>query len=81
MCAVKENEERVVDDGDLENWFESDWLSDNLRTVISCIKLPPQPEPVIFDADSKYILRHCIFFNQFFLIFVLFWNHFNSCTH
>ncbi|CAH1395459.1 unnamed protein product [Nezara viridula] len=52
VCAVKQSEERTVDDGDLENWYESDWLSDNLRTVITSIKLPPQPEPVIFDADS-----------------------------
>ncbi|KAL1137747.1 hypothetical protein AAG570_009443 [Ranatra chinensis] len=47
-------EDRHVNDNDLENWFESDWLSNNLRTTIDTITLPPQPD-VVFDSDSKFI--------------------------
>ncbi|XP_014242045.1 E3 ubiquitin-protein ligase Ubr3 isoform X2 [Cimex lectularius] len=51
VCTVKQSSERNVNDGDLENFYESDWLSDNLRTVISTITLPS--EPVVLDPDNK----------------------------
>ncbi|XP_073970772.1 ubr3 ubiquitin ligase isoform X1 [Rhodnius prolixus] len=51
VCTVKQTSDRNVNDGDLENWFESDWLSNNLRTTIGSITLPAQPD-VLFDTDS-----------------------------
>lgn len=45
----------TLNDMDLVNWFTTDSLSDNLRTVISKIVLKPEPKvsPVSYSSDSK----------------------------
>lgn len=51
MCPAVSAEPRRVVDTDLVSWYQSDWLSANLRTVVESITLP---EPVyVCDSDSK----------------------------
>lgn len=49
---------------DLEHWFETDNLTENLRTLISKVTLTPEPEvlPTTYSSDGS----------KFFLIF--FWD-------
>ncbi|XP_044728240.1 E3 ubiquitin-protein ligase Ubr3 [Chrysoperla carnea] len=46
---------RSIQDLDLINWFETDNLIDNLRTVISKITLAPEPEvlPTTYSSDGS----------------------------
>lgn len=50
--------QRQLNDMDLVNWFTTDSLYDNLRTVISRVVLTPEPEvsPVNYSSDSKCIV-------------------------
>ncbi|XP_054287000.1 E3 ubiquitin-protein ligase Ubr3-like isoform X1 [Macrosteles quadrilineatus] len=53
--TVSSPQSRHVRDTDLGNWFETDWLSCNLRTVIQSITLP---EPIFVcdsDSDSEWV--------------------------
>lgn len=51
MCAATDREPRHVRDTELAGWFESDWLSANLRTSVQTVALP---EPsYICDSDSE----------------------------
>jgi hypothetical protein len=42
-----------VKDLDLAGWYDTDWLSENLRTVIGSIALTPEPNVTFDDSDSK----------------------------
>ncbi|XP_075237272.1 ubr3 ubiquitin ligase isoform X2 [Lycorma delicatula] len=53
VCAATTSEPRQVKDCDLSNWFESDWLSSNLRTPIHSILLKIEPTVVIDTSDSE----------------------------
>lgn len=60
MCTSGPQAPRQLNDMDLINWFTTDSLSDNLRTVISRVVLTPEPEvsPIAYSSDSK-----CSIFN------------------
>lgn len=54
MCSYPSCSQRVINDMDLQNWFQSDSLSDNLRTVVNKVILTPEPEvsPITYSSDS-----------------------------
>lgn len=62
MCTSGPQPQRLLNDMDLSNWFTSDCLSDNLRTVIGRVILTPEPEvsPITYSSDSK-----CLLFEHF----------------
>lgn len=62
MCSYPSCSQRVINDMDLQNWFQSDSLSDNLRTVVNKVILTPEPEvsPITYSSDSEY----CFFIIQ-----------------
>lgn len=56
MCTSSAPPPRLLNDMDLSNWFHTDCLSDNLRTVIGKVVLTPAPEvsPITYNADSEF---------------------------
>lgn len=59
MCTSGPQVQRQLNDMDLANWFATDSLSDNLRTVISRVVLTPEPEvsPITYSSDSRLIWK------------------------
>lgn len=57
MCTSSAPPPRLLNDMDLSNWFHTDCLSDNLRTVIGKVVLTPAPEvsPITYNADSAFL--------------------------
>lgn len=53
VCPATSTEHREIKDKDLTSWYESDWLSSNLRRVISSVKIEPEPAVVFDSSDSK----------------------------
>uniref|UniRef100_A0A8D8RJ41 E3 ubiquitin-protein ligase n=1 Tax=Cacopsylla melanoneura TaxID=428564 RepID=A0A8D8RJ41_9HEMI len=53
VCSSTRTERRDVKDLDLAGWFDTDWLSENLRTVIGSITLNPEPNVTFDDSDSE----------------------------
>lgn len=51
VCSPSTSEAHHVKDLDLLGWFDSDWLSCNLRTVVNTISLPSEP-PEVYNSDS-----------------------------
>jgi hypothetical protein len=54
VCPASEPEPKEIRDGDLKSWYKSDWLSNNLRTVINMIKMQPEPAVAFDSSDSKW---------------------------
>lgn len=52
MCSTVNAEPRHVRDTDLMGWYQTDWLSANLRTPVQSITLPDVQFET--DSDSKY---------------------------
>ncbi|KAI4457238.1 ubiquitin ligase e3 alpha-related [Holotrichia oblita] len=54
MCTSGPQPQRQMNDMDLTNWFATDSLSENLRTVIGRVILTPEPEvtPLNYSSDS-----------------------------
>ncbi|XP_022907951.1 E3 ubiquitin-protein ligase Ubr3 [Onthophagus taurus] len=54
MCTSGLQPQRQMNDMDVANWFVSDSLSENLRTVIERVILTPEPEvtPLNYSSDS-----------------------------
>lgn len=54
MCSYPSSSQRIISDMDLQNWFPSDCLSQNLHTVINKVILTPEPEvsPITYSSDS-----------------------------
>ncbi|GLV32959.1 Ubr3 ubiquitin ligase [Carabus blaptoides fortunei] len=54
MCSYPSSSQRVINDMDLQGWFQTDCLSDNLRTVVNKVILTPEPEvsPITYSSDS-----------------------------
>lgn len=54
MCTSGPQPQRQLNDMDLGNWFGSDSLSENLRTVVGRVILTPEPEvtPLNYSSDS-----------------------------
>lgn len=57
MCTSGSSQ-RYLYDMDLTNWFTTDSLSDNLRTVIGRVVLTPEPEvsPISYDLESEFFI-------------------------
>ncbi|XP_017785571.1 PREDICTED: E3 ubiquitin-protein ligase UBR3 isoform X2 [Nicrophorus vespilloides] len=55
MCTSGSQPHRPLNDMDLTNWFATDSLSENLRTVIGRVILTPEPEvsPITYSSDSS----------------------------
>ncbi|KAI5710044.1 hypothetical protein M8J76_006269 [Diaphorina citri] len=53
VCSSTRTERRDVKDLDLAGWYDTDWLSENLRTVIGSIALTPEPNVTFDDSDSE----------------------------
>lgn len=54
MCEASESQPQERKDRDLSTWYKSDWLSSNLRTIISEIEVEPEPVVVFESSDSKW---------------------------
>lgn len=54
MCSYPSSSQRTINDMELQNWFPSDCLSQNLYTVINKVILKPEPEvsPITYSSDS-----------------------------
>lgn len=57
ICASTIHSQKQLNDMDLVNWFATDCLSANLRTVIYDVVLTPTPEmsPLTYISKGKYI--------------------------
>lgn len=66
MCTSGPQVQRQLNDMDLANWFATDSLSDNLRTVISRVVLTPEPEvsPITYSSDSKFCFETTLFLQK-----------------
>lgn len=58
MCTSGPQPQRQLNDMDLANWFATDSLSENLRTVVGRVILTPEPEvtPLNYSSDSNYFI-------------------------
>lgn len=55
LCQYTGGPSRVIKDMDLAGWYESDNLSENLRTVIPRVILVQESEPSSeYSSDSEY---------------------------
>jgi len=54
VCEASESQPQERKDRDLSTWYKSDWLSSNLRTIISEIEVEPEPVVVFESSDSKW---------------------------
>lgn len=52
LCQYTGGSSRVIKDMDLAGWYESDSLSENLRTVIPRVNLVQETE--LTSSDSEY---------------------------
>lgn len=52
--ASRRREQHVVKDGDLMSWFDSDWLSNNLRTVVHSVIL--NMDQSAYDSSESKLL-------------------------
>lgn len=73
MCTSGSQAQSQLNDMDLANWFTSDSLSDNLRTVINKVVLTPEPEvsPTTYSSDSKCFFVRLLINNPFVLSEIL----------
>ncbi|XP_063233328.1 E3 ubiquitin-protein ligase Ubr3 [Bacillus rossius redtenbacheri] len=53
VCKSSQFESREIKDKDLTTWYKSDWLSDNLRTVINVVKIDFDPAALYNSSDSE----------------------------
>lgn len=54
MCTSGPQPQRQLNDMDWSNWFTTDSIFDNMRTVIGRVVLTPEPEvtPITYNSDS-----------------------------
>ncbi|RZF33108.1 hypothetical protein LSTR_LSTR013279 [Laodelphax striatellus] len=53
VCSATTSDNVNVNDLEFSSFFESDWLSNNLRTTVNTITLSPEPAVVINTSDSE----------------------------
>ncbi|XP_049861948.1 E3 ubiquitin-protein ligase Ubr3 isoform X1 [Schistocerca gregaria] len=51
--ASRTSRKKTVKDKELASWYDSDWLSENLRTVIHQVRFEPEPAVVFDSSDSE----------------------------
>lgn len=53
VCQASRPEPNEITDRNLNSWYKSDWLSSNLRTVVTGIRVVPEPAVVYDSSDSE----------------------------
>lgn len=58
MCSTGSQTYSHFNDMDVSNWFTTDSLFDNLKTVVDRVILNPEPDfsPITYSSDSKFYL-------------------------
>lgn len=57
MCSTGASaQQNQLNDMDVSNWFPTNSLFDNLKTVLNRVVLNPEPDfsPITYSSDSKY---------------------------
>ncbi|XP_015603280.1 E3 ubiquitin-protein ligase Ubr3 isoform X2 [Cephus cinctus] len=57
LCQYTGGSSRVIKDMDLSGWYESDNLSENLRTIIPRVTLVQEAEPSSSDSDFEWEIQ------------------------